>query len=140
MWDDWRAHHLPGLPLAVMVAGPASYVDADGESQSEDTMDLRARLVFLGKCHDSMAGTGSMCTAAASRVPESVVHRAIGTSAAATRTLRIGHPLGIMEVKVVAEASQIPSEPHFTALGLTRTARRLMSGRVYVPAGARTST
>ena len=133
MWSDWRAQRLPGIPLAVMVAAPADFVDMNGTLQSAGVMDLRARLVFLGKCHESMAGTGSMCTAAISRVPGSVVHRAVGAEQAATRTLRIGHPLGVMEVKVVAEPGADARTPHFNALGLTRTARRLMAGTIYIP-------
>ncbi|QNK65078.1 2-methylaconitate cis-trans isomerase PrpF family protein [Variovorax sp. PAMC26660] len=133
LYANWREVHLPGLPLAVIVAPPANYADVNGQTQEAASMDLRARLVFLGKCHDSMAGTGSMCTAAASRVPGSVVHQAVGAARAATGTLRIGHPLGVMEVKVVAEASADPADTRFTALGLTRTARRLMAGEVYVP-------
>lgn len=133
MWSDWRAHHLPGLPLAVMVAAAAAFDDVNGETQPVDSMDLRARLVFLGKCHDSMAGTGSMCTAAASRIPGSVVNQAVGAARAAAATLRIGHPLGVMEVKVVTEAGDDAAQPRFKALGLTRTARRLMAGEVYVP-------
>ena len=133
LYADWRDVHLPGLPLAVIVAPPAGYADVNGDRQEAASMDLRARLVFLGKCHDSMAGTGSMCTAAASRVPGSTVHQAIGAERAATGTLRIGHPLGVMEVKVVAEPSAAPADIRFSALGLTRTARRLMAGEVYVP-------
>jgi len=133
LYADWRDVHLPGLPLAVIVAPPAGYADVNGDTQEAASMDLRARLVFLGKCHDSMAGTGSMCTAAASRVPGSAVHQAVGAARAATGTLRIGHPLGVMEVKVVAEAAADPADIRFSALGLTRTARRLMAGEVYVP-------
>jgi 2-methylaconitate cis-trans-isomerase PrpF len=77
-----------------------------------------------------------MCTAAASRVPGSTVHQAVGAVRAATGTLRIGHPLGVMEVKVVAQASADPADTRFSALGLTRTARRLMAGEVYVPVEA----
>lgn len=133
MWDDWRTQHVLGLPLAVMVSPPGTYADVNGTVQDAVTMDMRARLIFLGKCHDSMAGTGSMCTAAASRVPGSVAHKAIGLMSAATQTLRIGHPIGVMEVKVVAEAGSDLAQPHFIALGLTRTARRLMAGSIYVP-------
>jgi 2-methylaconitate cis-trans-isomerase PrpF len=124
--------HLPGLPLAVIVAPPADYTDGNGATQQASDMDMRARLVFLGKCHDSMAGTGSMCTAAASRVPGTVVHAAVGARAA-TDTLRIGHPLGVMTVKVVARPGAEPAQTGFAALGLQRTARRLMAGTVYVP-------
>ncbi|MEJ7688845.1 MAG: PrpF domain-containing protein, partial [Variovorax sp.] len=133
LWDDWKAVHLPGLPLAVIVAPPADFADVNGAVHDAASMNLRARLVFLGKCHDSMAGTGSMCTAAASRVPGSVVHKVVGAAAAATHALHIGHPLGVMEVKVVCEAAAEPSRPTFSALGLARTARRLMSGSIYVP-------
>ena len=133
LYTDWREVHLPGLPLAVIVAPSAGYVDVNGDTQEAPSMDLRARLVFLGKCHDSMAGTGAMCTAAASRVPGSLVHQAVGAQRAATSALRIGHPLGVMEVKVVAQAGATPAQTRFSALGLTRTARRLMAGEVYVP-------
>lgn len=133
LWPDWTAVHLPGLPLAVMTAPSADFTDVNRNVQNAASMDLRARLVFLGKCHDSMAGTGSMCTAAASRVVGSVVHQAIGAERAATSTLRIGHPLGVMEVKVVAEAVAGSPVPYYAALGLTRTARRLMAGEIYVP-------
>lgn len=132
LWKDWREHHLPGLPLAVLVAPPANFTDVNGEAVETGAMDLRARLIFLGKCHDSMAGTGSMCTAAASRLPGSVVNRVIAEDRARSGTLRIGHPLGVMEVKVVAEGGAGP-QVHFSALGLTRTARRLMTGQVYIP-------
>ena len=132
LYADWSQVHLPGLPLAVLVAPPADFTDVNGATQTANTMDLRARLVFLGKCHDSMAGTGSMCMAAASRVPGSLVHEAVGARAV-TETLRIGHPLGVMEVKVIAQPGVNPAQTTFSALGLTRTARRLMAGTVYVP-------
>jgi 2-methylaconitate cis-trans-isomerase PrpF len=133
LWPDWKAWHLPGLPLAVMVAPPADYSDVNGIGLTASSMDLRARLVFLGQCHDSMAGTGAMCSAAASRVPGSVVQQAIEAARAATRTLRIGHPLGVIEVSVVAEPAADPSQLKFSTLGLTRTARRLMAGSLYLP-------
>ena len=114
-----------------MVAPPATYTDMNGETQQADAMDIRARLVFLGKCHESMAGTGSVCTAAASRVEGSVVNKALRDGAAATDELRIGHPLGVMDVKVRAQGD--PVRPEFAALGFARTARRLMAGELYVP-------
>ncbi|WPH15924.1 2-methylaconitate cis-trans isomerase PrpF family protein [Variovorax paradoxus] len=132
LYKHWKDMHLPGLPLAVMVAPPADYADTNRKTVKAADCDLRARLVFLGKCHDSMAGTGSMCAAAASRVPGTLVNTAVGERAG-TDTLRIGHPLGVMTVKVVARAGDTPGSTRFDALGLQRTARRLMDGMVYVP-------
>lgn len=132
-WKDWRSEHLPGLPLFVMVAPPAGYTGTDGIEQRASKMDLRARLVFLGQCHDSMAGTGSMCTAAASRISGSVVNRVVGAQCAAENILRIGHPLGVMDVRVSAIADADSMETRFSTLGFARTARRLMAGVVCVP-------
>jgi len=132
LYRHWQDVHLPGLPLAVMVAPPADYTGTHGAVVPAADCDLRARLVFLGKCHDSMAGTGSLCTAAASRVPGTVVNAAAGARGAAD-VLRIGHPLGVMAVKVVSEPGAEPAQTRFAALGLQRTARRLMAGTVYLP-------
>lgn len=132
IYKDWRAVPRPGLPLAVLIAAPADFKDMNGAIQQATNMDLRARLIFIGQCHESMAGTGSMCTAAASRIPGSLVNLAVGARAA-TETLRIGHPLGIMEVKVLAQYDPDPTKTTYSSLGLTRTARRLMAGQVYVP-------
>lgn len=140
LWSDWRSVRLPGLPLCVMVARPDDYIAADGTPLRGADMDLRARLVFLGKCHDSMAGTGSMCTAAASRIPGSVVNQALGDPTTPSPALRIGHPLGVMHVRVEASAAAAPTDIRYPVLGLARTARRLMSGAVYVPREAADDT
>ncbi len=123
----------PGGPLVVMVAPPEDYLNMRREPVSADAVDLRARLVFFNKCHESMAGTGSMCTAAASRIEGSVVHRALGAPPEGRDTLRIGHPLGVMRVRVKARASNAVGGVEFEELGFGRTARHIMEGTVYVP-------
>ena len=96
-------------------------------------MDARERLVFLGKCHDSMAGSGAMCSAAVSRVPGSVLDKVLSGSARSADVFRIGHPLGIMKVKVRARAGSADAGKVFETLSFQRTARRLMQGEVLVP-------
>ncbi|MES2264846.1 MAG: PrpF domain-containing protein [Pseudomonadota bacterium] len=132
LWPDWKEQHLPGLPLLVMVSPPADYIDMNGDRHAAAGMDMRARLVFLGKCHETMAGTGSICTTAASRIAGSVAHRAVGAAAGST-VLRIGHSLGVMEVDVVTNGAADPEQLQFAELGFARTARRLMDGQLYLP-------
>lgn len=135
LWPDWRKVTMPGFPLAVLVAPPAAYTDAAGTQHDEASMDLRARLLFVNRCHDSMAGTGATCLAAASRLPGSVAQRALADQSAPP-TLRIGHPLGVMEVLVSVDPASQGTEigdMRFTTLGFTRTARRLMAGVAYLP-------
>lgn len=132
--NDWRNKAGDkGGPLIVLVAPPESYPNMRGEPVLASAMDLRARLVFFNKCHESMAGTGSVCTAAASRIPGSVVNKMLSGSAAASDALQIGHPLGIMRVRVQARPSNAVGGISFEALGFGRTARHIMEGRVYIP-------
>ncbi len=132
---NWRDvdRQSPSLPLFVAVAPPAPYANMRGAAVDPGSTDLRARLVWYYKCHESMAGTGSMCTAAASRILGSVVNQVIGAEAAATGKLRIGHPMGVMAVSVEAEPSNAEGGVVFKMLGFSRTARRIMDGTVYVP-------
>jgi 2-methylaconitate cis-trans-isomerase PrpF len=132
-WEEAETRS-PSLPLVVLVAAPADYTDMNGGQVERGTMDLRARLVFYNKCHESMAGTGSMCTAAMSCVQGSIVHEAAHASMGGG-TLRIGHPLGVMQVAVESEPGTAGASLRYRRLGFGRTARRIMSGEVYLPAG-----
>jgi 2-methylaconitate cis-trans-isomerase PrpF len=133
--DDWREvdRQSPGLPLLIIVSTPNDYATMRGHSVAAKATDLRARMVWYNRCHESMAGTGSMCTAAASRIPDSIVNRTIGKTAARTDQLRIGHPMGVMKVNVIARDANVPGGVQFDTLGFSRTARRIMDGFVYVP-------
>ncbi|MEC3980086.1 2-methylaconitate cis-trans isomerase PrpF family protein [Amycolatopsis sp. H20-H5] len=130
---EWNAvdRDSPGIPLAGFVAPPADHLTLNDSAVAGQDMDLRCRLLFLNRLHESIAGTGSICLAAASRVPGSVV-----ASVAETReegTLLIGHPSGITPVWVeTAPAGTTPSV-HFELLGFSRTARRLMDATAYYP-------
>jgi 2-methylaconitate isomerase len=131
---DWKQARAVGLPLIVLVAEPADYIDMNGATHKASDMDLRARLLFLAKCHESMAGTGSMCTAAASRIAGSIVSQVLSEASRRSRFLRIGHPLGVMHVTVEVDGSTASASiPDFRVLGFGRTARRLMDGVVYTP-------
>ncbi|MFC4278513.1 3-isopropylmalate dehydratase small subunit [Achromobacter aloeverae] len=132
---DWHKAESdsPALPLVVIVAPPAGYADSEGRDVPRDAMDLRARLIFYNKCHESMAGTGSMCTAAMSAIAGTLVHEAAGGGD--RHRLRIGHPLGVMEVVVrLAQDGQGAGaeQPRYERLGFGRTARRLIAGTAYV--------
>jgi len=131
--DDWKQAEAgsPSLPLVVIIAGSEDYLDMNGNAVHQEHMDLRARLVFYNKCHESMAGTGSMCTAAMSRVPNTIVNLTARNTEG--DTLRIGHPLGVMHVVAYADSHAAPGAVRFKRLGFSRTARRIMSGTVYIP-------
>lgn len=130
--NDWMQAEAksPSLPLVVIVAASEDYSDMNGKAVLQEDMDLRARLVFYNKCHESMAGTGSMCTAAMSRVPNTIVNLTARNTEG--DTLRIGHPLGVMHVVADADSDASQESVRFKRLGFSRTARRIMSGSVYL--------
>ena len=121
------------LPMVVFVSAPGDYVSMAEQPVSAADMDLRARLIFMNRCHEAMAGTGSMCIAAASRVPGSIVQQALRPGADTKDTLSIGHPLGVMHVVVRTRAANNEAGMEIQGLGFGRTARRIMDGTVYVP-------
>ena len=72
-------------------------------------MDLRLRLMFMNKLHESVAGTGSICLAAASRVKDSVVNKVARDHG--NNQLLIGTPSGIIPVQVKAH----PTDSYYPA-------------------------
>lgn len=133
---NWRDAELasPALPLVMLVAPPADYADSHGQRRSSSEMDLRARMIFYNRCHESMPGTGSVCMAAMSRIPGTLVTEvSAGAPDVQADVLRIGHPLGVMRVGVRRRSATAPEEIAYERLGFSRTARTLMQGTAYVP-------
>ncbi|MGY2680799.1 PrpF domain-containing protein [Pseudomonas tolaasii] len=130
--SDWRdAKRVePAMPMVGMVAPPGDYVTVNGAQIAAELMDLRVRLIFMDQMHETISGTSSICLAAASRIPDSIVynitHRSEGL-------LRIGHPSGVTTTRVVDRA--VPNFPfvEYDDLGFSRTARRLMDANAYYP-------
>jgi 2-methylaconitate cis-trans-isomerase PrpF len=112
-----------------LVAAPDAYRTFSGEQVEEGDMDLRVRLVFMGRLHESIAGSASICLAAASRVPGSVVERVADHRRGGQ--LLVGHPSGVTPTKV--DSHHGPHGVTFGILGFSRTARRLMDGTAHYP-------
>jgi 2-methylaconitate cis-trans-isomerase PrpF len=126
---DWSRvdEQSPGLPMVGLVAPPEGYRTLSGGQVEDKQMDLRVRLLFMNRLHESIAGSGSICLAAASQIPGSVVEAV--TAGRRPGELLIGHPSGITPAKV--EARSGPGGVTFDVLGFSRTARRLMDGTAY---------
>jgi 2-methylaconitate cis-trans-isomerase PrpF len=122
----------PFLPFVVFVSPPSDYTSYSRKAVKAENMDLKARLIFMNNLHEAMAGTGSMCIAAASRIRGSIVNQALGKRAS-EGSLSIGHPNGIMHVVVQTQENDSVEGVDFVRLGFPRTARKIMDGIVYVP-------
>ena len=122
----------PATPKLALVALPAGYVASDGRAVAAAALDVLVRMVSMAQFHHALPGTGAIALAAAAALP--------GTLLAPWRPahgggLRMGHPAGCIETE--AEAGQDAGGAwQIRRVSVSRSARRLMTGQVWVPPGA----
>jgi methylitaconate Delta-isomerase len=123
----------PATPILGMVAPPAGYVGhLDGVAVAADEVDLVARLLFMQISHKTYAGTSTVCTGVAARIPGSLVAEATRANAAGRVELRIGHPAGVIETESDVVLAQAGRNHGVRRATLGRTARRILDGTVYL--------
>ena len=120
------------VPKVGFVAPPADAMTLSGKRLAADTVDLSARAISMGRPHRALPLTAALALAAAARIPGTIAAEAARPGARDSSTpVRLGHPSGVAEVAVDLTAA---NPPHIAHLTVIRTARRLMEGRVLVPA------
>ncbi len=82
-------------------------------------------------CHPSLAVTGSQCLSACLLCPGTVAEGILPAPNSNPVTLFLEHPMGKLEVSV--EFTRDGDEFEVISAGLTRTARKIASGEVFVP-------
>lgn len=102
----------PAVPRLVLV-GPSTARDAD----------IEITAFSMGRVHRGLPMTGALCLAAAAATRGTIIADLAGD---VQDRLRIRHPLGITEA-----TAEIDAQGGVRSLGVVRTARRLMDGRVY---------
>ncbi|MDO5610627.1 MAG: PrpF domain-containing protein, partial [Pseudomonadota bacterium] len=116
-------------PKVAFVSPAAEYASSSGKTITADAIDLRVRALSMGKLHHAMMGTASVAIAAAAAVPGTLVNLAAGGGA--REAVRFGHPSGTL--RVGAAAVQIDGQWAVKKAVMSRSARVLMKGEVYLP-------
>lgn len=116
-------------PKIAFVSPPKDYVSSSGKTVAAGEVDLLVRALSMGKLHHAMMGTAAVAIGAAAAVPGTLVNLAAGGGG--RKAVRFGHPSGTL--RVGAEAMQRDGEWTVTRAIMSRSARRLMEGWVYVP-------
>ncbi len=120
----------PATPILGMLSPPADYRNEIGKStvKAED-VDLVSRLMFMQQMHKTYAGTSTVCTGVASRIPGTIVHEMTRPETLSNEAVRIGHPAGVIGTETRVELKGNNYIVRRATLG--RTARRIMEGYVY---------
>jgi len=125
----------PATPILGIVSPPSSYRnEVNGKDVTEDEVDLVSRLMFMQQSHKTYAGTSTVCTGVAARLPGTLVHEVSRLQTREAVTVRIGHPAGVIETETKVNRTQEGWTVQRATLG--RTARRIMEGYVFVPGHA----
>jgi methylitaconate Delta-isomerase len=93
-------------------------------------VDIVSRLLFMLHVHKTYPGTGTVCTGAAARIPGTLVYEMLSDEAMKRPVLRIGHPVGVIEVEAKAKVTR--NGVNLERAAYERTARRIMEGYVFV--------
>ncbi|MGI1678334.1 MAG: 2-methylaconitate cis-trans isomerase PrpF [Cellvibrionaceae bacterium] len=116
-------------PKIAFVAQPQSYTASSGKNVNETDIDLCVRAMSMGKLHHAMMGTAAVSIAAAAAVPGTLVNLVAGGGERTAVTF--GHPSGTLRVGAGAEL--IEDKWQITMASMSRSARILMEGKVFVP-------
>ena len=90
---------------------------------------ITSRYLMPWRCHLTHAVTGGLCLSAAIGTQGSVAHAVAPSSDNAERKITIEHPTGVLNVEITNEGDRLVAS-------VTRTARILFRGHVYVPMAA----
>ncbi len=117
----------PAFPMIAMVSPPQNYTDfTSGRTIPASDVSLVSRLMYMQILHKTYAGTGTVCTGAAAKIPGTLVYEMI-PGIDRIDIIKIGHPAGVIQIEAAVEKGVV------TRAAFARTARRIMDGYVYVP-------
>lgn len=123
-WEDARTKST-SAPKVSIVSAPQDYINMDGNEVKADTMDFCCRAISVGALHKAYPMTVAVGTGAAARIPGTIVNEIV-KPAPDQDIIRLGHASGVTEVDVKMGGEKVIKG------GVTRTARRIMDGWVYV--------
>lgn len=123
---------IANLPKFIFVAKPKDYHSPiNGKLIKASEVDLLARVITSDRLHKAFPITSGIATATAACIPGTIPYQIINKSLEEENIIRIGHPSGIMEVKINIEKRNNSWVIEKAIVG--RTARIILDGFVYVP-------
>ena len=111
-------------PKVSIISAPQDYVNMDGNTVKADDMDICVRAISVGALHKAYPMTVAVGTGAAAKIPGTIVYETVRKRD--SDIVRLGHSSGVTEADMKMDGEKVIMG------GVTRTARRIMDGYVYV--------
>lgn len=118
------------IPKIAWVANAASYTASSGKPVDAGDIDLVVRAMSMGQLHHAMMGTAAVAIAAAATTQGTIVNEAAGGGDLSE--VRFGHPSGTLLVG--GKTERVDGRWQAKKVSMSRSARRIMVGEVFVPA------
>lgn len=112
------------VPKISIISKPQDYVNMDGNAVHAEDMDICVRAISVGTLHRAYPMTVAIATGAAAKIPGTIVYETARKSGSGI--VRLGHSSGVSEVDMRMDGEKVLMG------GVTRTARRIMDGYVYI--------
>ncbi len=124
------------IPKIAWVGTAQSYTASSGKSVNADEINLVVRAMSMGQLHHAMMGTAAVAIAAAATTQGTLVNEAAGGGQSKNQLseVRFGHPSGTLLVG--GKTEQVDGRWQAKKVSMSRSARRIMVGEVFVPADA----
>ena len=127
--DIEQAETRQHTPKIAWVAEPTDYVASSGKTVKADNIDLLVRAMSMGQLHHAMMGTASVAIGTAGTIVGTIVNEVAGGQA--LTEVCFGHPSGTLTVGGQSEC--VNGKWVARKASMSRSARRLMTGQVWVP-------
>ncbi len=123
-WEETRTKST-SIPKVSIISKPQNYRDMDGNQVKTSDMDICVRAISVGKLHKAYPMTVAIATGSAARLKGTIVNELV-QPAADQDIILLGHSSGVTSVDIKMDGEEVIKG------GVTRTARRIMDGFVYV--------
>jgi probable AcnD-accessory protein PrpF len=124
----------PATPKIAFVSPPRAHRSSAGGAIEPHDIDFVARVFSMGTLHHAYVATGAVATAVAAVLPGTVVNAVSPFGGDRAATVRFAHASGV--VRIGAAVERRDGAWRARNVRVSRTARRIMAGEVYVPSSA----
>ena len=118
-------------PKIAFVSPSQDFAASSGKQVKAGDIDLNVRALSMGKLHHAMMGTASVAIGVAACINGTLVNLAAGGGA--KTAVEFGHPSGTLKVGAVIKEEN--GKFKVDKATMSRSARIIMEGNVFVPAG-----